>query len=141
MPTSLCRRRRSRNDSVDTAELLDVLGCVGGGCVDNLGGSELFGHGEFGFVYVNGNDVSPGEGGVLHRKVAEPANTEHGNSSRRLGAAELYRLVGRDPSTGEWCGVEWVDRIGQRNDVSAVRNDVLGEACISQVTGVDLGFA
>ena len=104
--------------------------------VHGVAGAQLAGDGELRLEDVDGGDGRAGDLGVLHRKMTEPADAEHGDEIGRAGAGHLHGLVRRDAGARERRGVERVDAAGYEPGERRLGQHVLGEAAVDGVARV-----
>jgi hypothetical protein len=104
--------------------------------VDRIRCAERCRHVELVGAHVDGGDSGAGNARVLHRHVAQSADSEHGDQIGRPDIGHLYRFVGRHAGAGERGSVERVDAVGHWHHILRRSQHVLGIAAVSAVTGV-----
>ena len=106
------------------------------GCVHRELGSEISRELELVIDNINRNDPAAGDRRVLDSEMAETTDAEDGDEIGRPRSRDFHGLVCRHAGTGERCGIDRVDAIGDLDDISPVRLDVVGERAVERVAHV-----
>jgi hypothetical protein len=109
--------------------------------VDDVHRTQLAGQLELLVLDVDRDDLRPGDPGVLHGQVTQPADAEHRDEVGGPHAGDLDRLVRRDAGAGQRSRVEGGDAVRDGHHVRRRGDGVLGVAAVDRVAGVALALA